>query len=268
MSKASALQLVTQFAARTARGRWSHIRRADLAAGLTVRINDPNRIAQRATPLCGPASLVRAVASSNPDAYARAAIELFENGRTRINNLAIQPGRELIGDPPEGNTDVADWILLASIRDSDNWFFSPSGIFGSNLAGITRPGTLESWLREAGYKSIVNKTYLVAKPIMMALAAELAEASRYFARGYKVMLFLDADVLSSDTQDDLISMHPDHWVALNSTVRDGGIVNYDAPIQMELWSWGRRVTVPVNAAKPLKKRQFLHKYYGYIAGKP
>lgn len=267
MSKEEAIRKVNQFKAETGAGRWAHLQRGTLADGLIERINDPNLIAQRATPLCGPAALVRAIARNSPLQYATAVIDLFKNARAHIGSLTITPGSELLRDPPEGNTNQADWIMLASIRDSDNWFFSPSGIFGSSLAGITQPGTIEQWFRNAGYSSVIQKTYTVLKPIYMVLAAELAEANRLFNQGYYVLLIVDSDVLSRDTQDDLVSMYPDHWIVLNSPIRDGGIINYDAPIQFRAWSWGREINVPESASKPLPKRDFLHKYYGFIAAR-
>jgi hypothetical protein len=265
MAKQDAINLVQQFAAQPGVSVWPQINRARLAAGLIERIQDPNKIHQRGTPLCGPASLVRALASDDPTAYARAAIDLYTHGTARIRALNVRAGNELKRAAPEGNADPADWILLASVRDSDNWFFSPAGWFGSNLAGITRPGTMESWLRDAGYTDIVNITYLVAKPIPSVLAAEAYRASNLFREGYKVLLFIDADMLEESTQDDAVSMYPDHWVALNSAITDGGIVNYDAPVSFSIYTWGRELSVPLNAAKPLSKRDFLGKYYGFIA---
>jgi hypothetical protein len=267
MSKQTAIALVNQFQSQPGGGQYPKINRAALADGLVARINDPNLIDQRGTPLCGPSSLVRAVALDNPDAYAQAAIDLFTRGSARIGNMNVRPGKELRESAPEGNTNPADWILIASIRDSDNWFFSTAGWFSSTIAGITRPGTMESWFRDAGYTDIINLTYLFAKPIPSVLAMELQRASRLFQSGYKVVLFIDADVLAANTQDDIFSMHPDHWVALTSTIVDGGIINYEAPVSFSIYTWGRTMSVPVDANRSLSKRAFLHKYYGFIAAR-
>src|SRR5262249_40807063 len=172
MAKQDAINFVKRFAAEPTPAVWPNINRTDLASGLVARIEDPNRINQEGTPLCGPASLVRSLATDDPEAYARAAIDLYTRGTTRIRTLTIEAGGELKRSAPQGATDPADWIMLASIRDTDNWFFSPAGWFGCNIAGITRPGTMESWLRDAGYTRIVNNTYFAAKPIPSVLAVE------------------------------------------------------------------------------------------------
>ncbi len=267
MSKAAAIQKISEFKKQKGASKWKHINRGPLADGLTDRVNHPDNIAQRQTPLCGPASLVRALAKNKPLEYANAAIDLFNKGQARIGKLTIKPGSELLRDPVEGNTHPADWIMLASIRDSDNWFLSPSGIFGSGLAGVTRPSTIERWFKSAGFSKVVHKTHVVAKPIMSVLAAELAEANRLHNRGYYVLFIVDGDVLDAKTQDDLVSMYPDHWIVQKTAIKDGGLLAYDQPIRFTAWSWGQLINVPEKAEKPLKKREFLHKYYGFIAAR-
>ena len=43
---------------------------------------------------------------------------------------------------------------------------------------------------------------------------------------------------------------------------------YDDPITMAVFSWGRITSIPEDpATKPLKKKYFLNKFYGYIAVK-
>jgi len=265
MSKQTAIAFVNRFKSQTGPSVWPNVSRAALAEGLIQRINSPNTINQQGTPLCGPASFVRAIASDNPDGYAQAAIDVYTLGAAKIGSLDIRPGTELKQSAPQGGTDPADWIMLGSVRDANNWFFSPAGWFGISLAGITRAATMEQWFRDAGYTRIINITYYFLKPIPTVLAIEAHRASNYWVSGYKVVLLIDSNMLNSDCQDDLVSMYPDHWVALNSAIRDGGLINYDAPVSFSVYSWGRSVSVPVNPGKPLLKRDFLHKYYGFIA---
>lgn len=268
MSKAAALSKVNAFKSARGPSKWTHLVRTKVADGLIARINNPNLVAQRQTPNCGPATITRALAKDKPLAYAEVAISLFTTGKATIGKMKIAPGSELLRDKPEGNTDQADWIMLASIRDSDNWFLSTSGWFSSSLAGITLPSTIEKWFKQAGYTKIVHKTHVALKPIPTVLAVELNEADGLRKKGYWVLFLVDSDVLSTDTQDDIISMHPDHWIALAGPITDKGITAKDDPISFKAWSWGRTISVPENAAKkPLKKKEFLHKYYGFIAAR-
>jgi len=268
MSQTRALSLLTAFEKRTTpKGKWPHIGRVALANGLKDRVKKPDRIAQKATPLCGPASFLRTVARSTPYLFANAGVELYEKGRTKIGSLEIVPGSELIGDRPQGNTNVADWIMMASLRDSDNWVLSPSGVFGGNLAGITRPGTIASWFKAAGYSKVLEKAYMQKRHTTDQFAQFLAEASRLYTQGYKVLMLIDADVLDPKTQNDSISLFPDHWVALYSKVTDKGLKAYDSPISLTVWTWGHARPVPLSPKNSLLKKYFINKFYGFVAAK-
>ena len=48
----------------------------------------------------------------------------------------------------------------------------------------------------------------------------------------------------------------------------GGTLAYEDPITMPVFSWGTITSIPEDPAqKPLKKKYFLNKFYGYIAVK-
>ena len=81
MSKQDAINTVATFAGSAGTSMWQNIRRADLAAGLTERIINPNLIAQKNTSFCGPSCFIRAIADDYPEAYAQAAIDLFRPAR-------------------------------------------------------------------------------------------------------------------------------------------------------------------------------------------
>ena len=207
MSKDTAKALVNQFNFNQALpSQWPNINKLDLASGLVARIDNPNLINQSGTPFCGPASLVRSLATSNPDGYAQAAIDLYTRGTARINTLTVTPGNNMKRAAVPANTDVADWIMLGSIRDSSNWFLSAGGWFGSNLAGVTIPSTIESWFRNAGYTDVINDTSLSGGDIPSVKSMCALRASQKFNDGYYVCMLIDADLLDHDTQDDIFSL--------------------------------------------------------------
>src|SRR5262245_60090157 len=120
MTKATATALVNAFATASGAGVWPGLNRAALAAQLKVRIDKPDTVDQAGTPFCGPASFTRAVIIDMPDAYAQAAIDLFNTGEATIGSLKIKPGDTVRKSAPQHSTTQADWIMLASIRDSGN----------------------------------------------------------------------------------------------------------------------------------------------------
>jgi hypothetical protein len=268
MSQQTAKTLVNQFLANNAaQGQWPNIDKAALAAGLIARIDNPNAIDQGSTPFCGPTTLVRSLAVSNPDAYAQAAIDLYLTKRARVGTLDVRPGNELVQASVAARTNPADWIMLASIRDTDNWFLSPAGWFGSNLAGITIPSTIENWFRAAGYTRIINDTDVSGGDIPVVKSMRAMRASRCFSNGYNVNMLIDADLLDSSTQNDWVSMYPDHWVVLRSTILNAGTTNYDSPCSFQVFTWGNIRPVPFDPSKPLKHEYFLNKFYGFVAAK-
>ena len=155
----NALRLIDDFKNRRGRSGWFYsIPRDQVAAGLAVRIKDPSRIDQGAANLCGPAALLFNLAQDRPEMYARFAIDLFENGQARLKNLLISPGADLRrAVPPSGTIDMADWITLASIRDSENWFGFSYCDTDQAASAITWPNELEKWFKSIGYTQVVNK---------------------------------------------------------------------------------------------------------------
>ena len=270
MSKDTAKTLVTQFNFnQSIISQWPNIAKLDLASGLLARVEDPNVINQSGTPLCGPATLVRALATNNPDGYAQAAIDLYSKGKAQINTLSLTPGSNLKKAAVPARTDPADWIMLGSVRDSSNWLLSPGGWFGSNLAGVTVPATIEKWFKDAGYTDVINDTSLTGGDIPMVKSMRALKASQKFKDGYNVCMLVDGDVLKSDTQDDIFSLFPTHWVVLSSEIANAGTMNYKDLASFKIYTWGvgdRQVpqTPPGN---PLTHDKFLHKFYGFVAAK-
>src|SRR5689334_22904947 len=79
MSKKDAAKgIIAAFAARTAGPQaWRTLDRAQVAAGAIDRIDDPDKIKQQESSMCGPACLAHAVATDAPQDYAQAIVDLF-----------------------------------------------------------------------------------------------------------------------------------------------------------------------------------------------
>ena len=270
MSKETATTLVNQFMANPALPcQWPKVDKLDFASGLLARIDDPNRINQSGTPLCGPAALVRGVAQGNPDAYAQAGIDLWTKGAAVIGALNITAGNELKQASVEPNTNPADWVMLGSVRDTNNWFLSPAGWFGGNVAGITLPMTVEKWFKDAGFTKVVNDTSLTGGDIPSVKSMCAKRASDLFSAGYYVTLLVDDNVLKPSNQNDIVSMFPNHWVVLNSTIANAGTMDYSKLCSFKIYTWGQgEYQVPKTPpGNPLTWEKFLNKFYGYVAAR-
>jgi hypothetical protein len=269
MSKESAIKLVNQFKTNAALpNQWPRLSKNDFADGLIERIENPNRINQGNTPLCGPASLIRLLAQTNQDGYAQAGIDLFTKGSSRIGTLDLKPGNELKQALLPPRTESADWVMLGSLRDSDNWFFSPAGLFSGSFAGITLPYTMENWFRNAGYTQVINDTSLTGVDLTHIKSLRAKRASDYFAAGYYVALLIDQNLLHASNQNDIISMYPDHWVVLSSTIDHAGTPDQSQLCSFTVYTWGLgRRQVPQDPGKTLTYEKFLNKFYGFVAAR-
>jgi hypothetical protein len=260
--KDDAKALVDAFEARTKSSPWLHLARSDLAAGLRARADNPNKIDQGQTNLCGPADFIRDVAIDYPVAYVKAAIDLFEMGQGVIGTFLIKPKKELIYYklPATAKIHAADWILCASIRDTDNWFFDYQSE-NDDVSAITMPHSKEAWLKQAGYSEVINETNVVFCKDL----ANARRASALYAKGYKVCLFINMNMLQAATQENA-SATPDHWVALTSPITFSGIeADPVSKVSFQVYTWGKQQNVPSSGSLYIK--YFLRNYYGFIACK-
>ena len=237
-------------------------------------------------PHCAPAALAYDLARNNPRLYAEIIRGLYKYGNADV------PGRQIGGgisaSPSLRNVDYnqffgvrsrtsshpeADWILLSSIRNSESWaniYWGTTTKLGW-ISGTTLPSTFEKWLRGVGYTQTVNVTNLVATKSKQ----ELRDATKLYESGWRVFLFLNADVLKSSTQTNR-SVFPDHYVALMSKVTfkpvadTGGFLTLEAMLSDEYVSfdcagWGKQQKVPADTAVPLAGSDFCKNFYGYVA---
>ncbi len=272
-AKVAAIGLVNDFRTRGLCV-WGAIRRDAVADGLVVRINDPKQISSAASQLCGAASVVYNLAQADPSAYAKLAIDLFEKGEGKVKSLKIKPSADLRKTALPGGNDPADWIVLASLRDSENWLFTYHGderwkvpFFGGSLddaKAIQMPHTVAAWFTSFGYSDVKNVTNLLATKDWDDVRA----ADRLYRSGCKVSLFISANMLKTATQGDF-SWTPDHWVGMASPILSSTThSDPTATISATIYTWGEVRDVHENPSQKMTVKQFLSNFYGYVAAKP
>jgi hypothetical protein len=244
------------FAARTGRGAFKASSREQVARGAIERVMDPNRIAQGASSLCGPSALLRSVASVDPVGYVDYITQLFEFGRARLRKLEVEAGEDLRDYDPGNQLDHADWIGLASLRDSENFFFDYQAV-ENEFAGITLPSHLEGWFSKAGFTRVINDTNLIIDKDVENIRA----ANELYKQNYWVCLFINANMLS---REDMLSgsFSANHWVVLTSRVR-----LLASKIAFSVFSWGQGEYPVPRVGSTLAVDAFLDNYYGYVAAK-
>lgn len=211
--------------------------RHQIALDISTRINNPYRIQQRDTSLCGAVVFLQCIAKKHPEIYAQYIIGLFEKGEASIGNLQVKPSnacKSLFENTiPRSSIVNVDWIGLASLRDSTNTFLNYSHP-SDQLAGITTPGDLAGWFKKTKlFSSVENETNL----LFDKNAKNLLQANLRYSTDYHVCLFVGSKVLvtANNTQLKKGRTPADHWVILNSKMLlDNMPANLDITSQVDI----------------------------------
>jgi hypothetical protein len=290
-----ALKLVDDFEKDgSAAGVWRAIRKDEVVAGLRERIKNKDGLNQHNMGLCGPAALVHIELQDDPASFVNLATGLYKSGQASWRGAVVKPNAELLANPPpdgqvlNGTAQVfnrADWIVMASIRNTAN----PADHFNRSSSSTgTFMHELEAFIRQVGYTS-VEADYIENSGSVGESNAR--KATLLLGRGYRVMLTIDSVMLDTATQTNWgqdgwrnlwgLASKANHIVQLVDGIEflrmwiypDSCPVESDSPdatavVSFEVYTWaqGHR-KVPQNPDIPLKVKDFLWNYYGYLAFK-
>ena len=252
---ASAIRLIDEFSKRGGSGAFSNLHRATIASELMARVMNPSLINQGQAGLCPSAAVVYSVARNNLPEYVKAVTQLYEVGRATIGTWELEPGPDLKSYklPSTARMAEADWIIMSSIRDSENWFIDYQS---ETDRGGAWGGEVARWLRKAGYSDVQEDwNYTMNKT-----AANLQKADALYAKNYQVCLLIDSDLLSGKNAT---LSRPNHWVVLASNIT----TNFLSPtsnVAMRVYTWGSMRSLP---DRPMQLDDFVDYYYGYVAAK-
>ena len=274
----AAVKLVKQFEARASSGVFSGIVSKDVADALTERLGSAVKIDQDQTSLCGPAVVMFNLTRDDPLKYAQFVIDLFERGRAQFGNLDITVHDHLKQYvPPPRMINVADWIALASLRDSRQFFLRHYKSVKDDLAAMTYPGAIVEWFQKAGYPVVLNETHLTVPGGSTRAYYELSrvmgtgdrrrgsdppkpeinarKASDLHKQGYMVCLLIHSNMLEIGKQRKA-SPWANHWIVLISPVKF-----YGTYVECTVYSWGAEYYVA------LPNEDFAKNYYGFVAAR-
>jgi hypothetical protein len=302
-SKAKAHQRIDHLRKGSGPGMWLHLHRTRVADELHDRVEDPTKIDQGQVGLSGPAAFMQDLATDDPEAYARLAQELFEQGHAHLFRAAnrragakfINPDEDLRTypipfDPAGKDTYIpeADWLVLASLRQAyDHWSWWNWEHFYQALPteGGTYAKDIEQLFKDTGYTKVINST----GESHWHNQNSATQASQYVAQGYRVYLQINADLLVPmapfSGKDELnhavglispITVGPPSAVGPPRAVGPSSAVG-PSTVQFKIFTWGKALTIPLRQADrhapPLDKSgnmtwpTFLQFFFGFIAAK-
>ena len=262
--KTQAIQYINDYLPRTSAedkpSPWKNINRSMLADGLKARIEDPTLVSSSGVNLCGPAAFFHNLAHDNPLMFAKCGVDLYRSNLANIGDRTFNAGQDLLNSTPPTGVDPADWILLASLRDHQNVYLDYESGEGT-LSGLSMPGALEKWFRQAGYENVRNE----ANIFFHKSDTDLSRASGLVDEGHRVCLLIDVAMLSNRRLNNF-SPYPDHWVVLKKTLQGSAVTIDKDKVTLNIHSWGKMMKVPDHGS--MKRRDFMRNYYGHISAKP
>ena len=232
-------------------GAFTSLARGDVASGLLVRIENPSVIQQGPTQFCGPGSFIFSIATDDPVRYVQFAIDLFEQGQANLGKLHVKPDNEVLhSSSPSRQVEPVDWMVLGSLRDSENWFFDiETG--ESIVRNGTNPHEIAKWFQAAGYTKVVDDSNLVfSKDVNDA-----NQATQLFKDGYKVVLFLGMGAFDPTESGK-------HFVVLTSPIQ----ILADQ-VELDIFTWGTGHYHLPQQGRTLPLKQFLDNFLGFVAAK-
>ncbi|MBD2120154.1 hypothetical protein [Trichocoleus sp. FACHB-262] len=223
-------------------GVWPYIEKAALLADIRATVLNPFAVNQSYTPFCGPTAIVYELVSKQPARYVSICQSLYETGQFQSRTKVVRPADGLRNSKVRDGISVADWMLIATLRDTENLVFpvdaSSSGLV-NNIAGITTPWEMKGWIYEIlGYDQVnFESTFIYGEFDAM----RSAQAAR--KQGGVAFLLIDASMLQGSAP---AIAYPNHWVSYlgNLQIDDGVWYQHDSGhIRFDCYSWGRKYSV-------------------------
>lgn len=251
---------ICDFMKGTGNGYFPNLNRDKVGVDLLMRVGNPGVMDQDRAGLCGPFAFIYGLASDKPLTYADYAIDLYEKGKASIGNIDVSPSRNCRNASLPSSMSPADWLTVASLRDSTNLWFDvdhDEDSFWNNAAAGASVSDIKDWFKKSGYVDIKSEDNMLYN----LDSSDIDDLNRYYNEGRRIILAINAAMLMADKQTET-THKANHIVGLTSP-----IARTPQGIQLTVFTWGRgKYMIP--QGPPLKEKDFLDKLYGYVAGKP
>ncbi|MEB3120475.1 MAG: hypothetical protein VKL41_04545 [Snowella sp.] len=202
--------------------------------------------------------------SRQPHRYVDICKELYETGQFKGRTKTVKPSQTLLKSKVHSSTTVADWMLMATLRDVENALFPVEGSSNAFVMGVSTPWEMKGWTFEIlGYNKVeYESTYLYGEFEAMKVAKKVRE------QGGVAFLMIHAAMLG---KPDPFLSYPNHWVSFlgNLIIDDGIWYQYESGhIKFNCYSWGTTKDDKAGAfAVDLGEGPFEDYFFGVVTGK-
>lgn len=278
--KQDALNKLNTFAADSKSGQaFKNISKTAFVTALRSRINNPGGVDQKSLNACGPAAAAYLIAQDNIVQFTNFAIDLYSTGEANLGSMNVNPWDGLLsrapGDADWGNggiNNVADYVIMASMRSDKNYFFDQFEDPGDQFSGITMPGTIKEWLAASGtYTDVKDDTSLTGESFNHFKSTLVPKHNG----GHKVVMLIGADMITisrgngtskkgikkDQLKDGKLGKKgqtstPNHYVVFEGNFSVSG-----DDVTFDIWTWGSTETITIS------KTDFGRLYYGGVYAK-
>lgn len=231
-----------EFEASSAPGVWANIAKADLIADMRATIADPvTQVDQNVSQFCGPTSIVYELVRRMPRRYVRLCRSLYETGTFQSRSHPVTASQDLRGATAGQSMSVADWMLIATMRESENAVFGvdpdASGAT-AGVQGLTTHWEMEGWTSEM----LLMQNTSISTTFVWGEMDAIRYAEEVYAAGGVAFIMIH-DVLLTNDDSSFVPPWPTHWV-----VYQGGLKETDGGIGFWVYTWGeqRWISKPVD----------------------
>jgi hypothetical protein len=266
------LNEISSFEQSTSPGVWPHITKAELTQDIKETVRDPLNVNQAHTPLCGPTAIVYELVARDASfglrpqkkRYVQLCRQLWETGHILARTIDIKPSDNL-RNSPHSEADaisVADWMLIAGLRDVENAFVDIEGDERSTegdvsgLEGYSFPGAMKTWIFEIlGFDEADLELCWSSGEIDTIKKAQAA-----WTNGGVAFLNIDSNLVDEKPlgEGNFLGAHlPNHWVAFQGGLKlDEGT----GMIRFDYYTWGDIKSVSMT------QEQFSQYLYDVVLG--
>lgn len=258
-----ALEAIANFEKSKVPGVWPGLNKSQIVAEMRSRVTDPFQVNQGGQPFCGPATIVFELVRRDPLRYVEICRSLFLVGGFHTQSQRwISPSPRLRGSQGNLRMPQVDWMLLATLRESENLIFAVDANAPEilrNMSGMTKSWEIAGWVREIlGCREVqYHHAYFVGDIIALQKAADAINAG-----GVALALITAEGMLGN--RPPLVA-YPSHWIvllgniAIQSTIpgqAEGGRLSFD------IYTWARQMRVD------LAENPFKNYFWGAVTGRP
>jgi len=242
------------FKASTAGGLWPKIDKAKLIEDIDRKIhhrknpiypsnlNDPSSLPnQKSIGFCGPASILYELIKRDPLRYVDMCRTVYEEakfyGKTRT--LVVDTDEDVLKSkvPNDFQTNQADWMTMAFMRDEENWFWDVDADGNVLANGVTTPWEMKEWIEEilCYVSSNFEETFFYGE-----LDALDEVRKSVVQKGGVGFLMIKSELIKGEEMS--LFPFPEHWIAVvgDVSIDWGDWYDHDSGhVKFKYFSWAK-----------------------------